>query len=70
VFTPAERSELRDALVAAARADELDAAELARAFGVATETLLTEMGHIDAALAERLAGPLRELAALPAARAD
>jgi predicted nucleotidyltransferase len=40
----------------------LDVSELARAFGVAVEALLTEIGQADAGLAERLALPLRELA--------
>jgi hypothetical protein len=40
----------------------LDISELARAFRVATETLLAEIGQADAGLAGRLAYPLRELA--------
>jgi hypothetical protein len=49
--------------VAAALARSVEAAELARAFGAATELLLAEITHADPALADRLAGPLRELAA-------
>jgi hypothetical protein len=41
----------------------LEAAELIRAFRVATRGLLTEITHVDAALARRLEGPLHELAA-------
>jgi hypothetical protein len=40
----------------------LDGAELRRAFRAATAVLRTEIGHADAALAERLAAPLGELA--------
>jgi hypothetical protein len=40
----------------------LDVAELKRAFGVATQALLTEIGQVDAALAARLSSTLRELA--------
>jgi hypothetical protein len=40
----------------------LEGAELARAFLVATEALLTEIGEVDAALAGHLASTLRELA--------
>jgi hypothetical protein len=36
--------------------------ELRRAFRVATAALVIEVGHVDAALAERLAAPLGELA--------
>jgi len=38
-----------------------EATELRRAFLAATAALRTEIGHADAALAERLAAPLREL---------
>ena len=51
--------------LAGALVRSLDAAELTRAFGVATEALIAEIAHVDAALAGRLAGPLRELAGLP-----
>ncbi|MDQ4132094.1 MAG: nucleotidyltransferase domain-containing protein [Actinomycetota bacterium] len=40
----------------------LDISELKRAFAAVTEALLGEAEHADAALADRLAGPLRELA--------
>jgi predicted nucleotidyltransferase len=40
----------------------LDIAELRRAFGVISEVLLVEIEWVDADLANRLAGPLRELA--------
>src|SRR6202044_1608646 len=40
----------------------LDVGELERAFGVATQALLTEIGQVDAALAARLSPALRELA--------
>jgi len=46
MFTPAQRSRLRDALVSAARADARKA----------------EIGQVDAGLAGRLASTLRELA--------
>jgi predicted nucleotidyltransferase len=39
----------------------LDAGELRRAFGVVTEALIAEVERADADLADRLAGPLREL---------
>jgi predicted nucleotidyltransferase len=39
-----------------------DVTELRRAFRAATAVLLAEIGHADAALAERLNAPLRELA--------
>ncbi|TDD73103.1 nucleotidyltransferase domain-containing protein [Jiangella aurantiaca] len=39
----------------------LDDATLRRAFAVATEALLAEAAHVDPALAERLAGPLRAM---------
>lgn len=39
----------------------LEDAELRRAFAVVTEALLVEIGWVDAGLAGRLAGPLREL---------
>jgi hypothetical protein len=48
---------LADALVRS-----LDRDELGRAFGVVTRALITEIDHVDVALAQRLAGPLRELA--------
>jgi hypothetical protein len=47
--------------IAAALVRSLDPGELARAFGVAVGALLAEVGHVDADLARRLAGPLREL---------
>jgi hypothetical protein len=50
------------AAAAGALVRSLDADELSRAFRVATEALLTEIGHVDAGLAARLADPLRELA--------
>ncbi|MDQ2790862.1 MAG: nucleotidyltransferase domain-containing protein, partial [Actinomycetota bacterium] len=40
----------------------LDIAELSRAFGVIIEALLVEIERVDAGLANRVAGPLRELA--------
>lgn len=40
----------------------LDIAELRRAFGVISEALLVEIEWVDAGLANRLAGPVRELA--------
>jgi hypothetical protein len=43
----------------------LDISELARAFRVATEALLAEAGQVDAGLAGRLSGTLRELAGWP-----
>jgi hypothetical protein len=48
--------------VAGALVRSLDASELTRAFGVATEALLIEIGYVDPALADFLAHPLRELA--------
>jgi hypothetical protein len=39
----------------------LDIAELRRAFGVISEALLVEIERVDADLANRLVGPLREL---------
>lgn len=51
--------------LAAALVRSLDGGELSRAFGVATQALIAEIGHVDAGLAKRLAGPLRELAAAP-----
>jgi hypothetical protein len=51
--------------VAGALVRSLDAGELARAFRVATEALLTEIGHVDAALADFLTAPLAELAGSP-----
>lgn len=41
----------------------LDINELRRAFGVVSEALLAETARVDAGLANRLRGPLRELAA-------
>ena len=41
----------------------LDAGELRRAFSVVTEALIAEVGRVDVLLLERLAGPLKELAA-------
>jgi hypothetical protein len=51
--------------LAGALVRSVDGDELTRAFGVATEALIAEISHVDAALAGRLAGPLRELAGLP-----
>jgi hypothetical protein len=51
--------------LAASLVRSLDGDELTRAFGVATEALIAEIGHADAELAGRLAAPLRELAGLP-----
>ena len=48
--------------LAGALVRSLDVAELGRAFGVATQALLTEIGYVDAALASRLSATLRELA--------
>ncbi|MGI8626815.1 MAG: hypothetical protein ACR2J5_09660 [Geodermatophilaceae bacterium] len=42
----------------------LDDAELRRAFGVASEALLREVGHVDVGLMDGLAGPVRELAGM------
>jgi hypothetical protein len=50
--------------LAGALVRSLDVAELGRAFQVATQALLTEIGQVDAALAERLSRTLRELAGL------
>jgi hypothetical protein len=47
---------LRDGLVR-----ELNAGELARAFGVVAAALVREAGHVDADLAARLAPALREM---------
>jgi hypothetical protein len=47
--------------VAAGLVRSLGAAELRRAFGVVNEALIAEIGRADAGLADRLAGPLREL---------
>jgi hypothetical protein len=47
--------------LAGALVRSVDAAELTRAFGVITEALVIEIRYVDAALAGRLAGPLREL---------
>ena len=49
------------AAVAAGLVRSLDAAELRRAFGAVTAALIAEVGRADAALADRLAAPLREL---------
>ena len=48
--------------LAGALVRSLDRAALLRAFGVVTGALITEIEHVDVALAQRLAGPLRELA--------
>jgi hypothetical protein len=40
----------------------LDAGEIRRAFGVVTDALIVEVGHVDVVLLERLARPLKELA--------
>jgi hypothetical protein len=48
--------------IAGALVRSLDISELARAFRVATEALLTEAGQVDAGLADRLGGIMRELA--------
>jgi hypothetical protein len=50
--------------LAGALVRSLDPAEVARAFGAVTQALLAEIRHTDAALADRLAAPLRELAHL------
>lgn len=50
------------AAVTSALVRSLDEAELRRAFGIASEALLREVGHVDAVLMDRLAGPVRELA--------
>ncbi len=50
------------AAVASALVRSLDEAELRRAFGIASDALLREVGHVDAVLMDRLAGPIRELA--------
>jgi hypothetical protein len=50
------------AAIAGALVRSLAVSELARAFRVATEGLLAETGQVDAHLADRLAGTLRELA--------
>jgi hypothetical protein len=47
----------------------LDVAELTRAFAATTEALLVESGRFDAPLSRRLAGPLREMAAVSSAGA-
>ena len=49
------------AAVAGALVRSLDAAELRRAFGVVSDALIAETAQVDAALANRLAAPLREL---------
>jgi len=51
------------AAVAAGLVRSLDAGELRRAFGVVTAALIAEMERADAALADRLRGPLHELTA-------
>lgn len=48
--------------LAAALVRSVDATELARAFRAVTESLIVEIGLVDAALAGRLSGVLRELA--------
>ena len=53
------------AAAAGALVCSLDMAEIGRAFVVASEALLVEIAHADAGLANRLAGPLRELAGAP-----
>lgn len=50
------------AAVAGALVRSLDGPELARALGVATAALATEIRHIDASRADRLATPLQDLA--------
>lgn len=50
------------AAIAGALVGSLDLRELARAFRIAIDALLVEIGHVDAGLAGRLAGPLKELA--------
>ena len=50
------------AAIESALVRSLDIPELKRAFAVVTEELLAEAERADAALADRLAGPLRELA--------
>jgi len=50
------------AAAAGALVCSLEAAEIRRAFGVASEALLVEIAHADGGLANRLAGPLRALA--------
>jgi hypothetical protein len=51
--------------LAGALVRSVDAGELTRAIGAATGALIAEISHVDAELAKRLAGPLRELAGLP-----
>lgn len=53
------------AVITGALVCSLDTAELRRAFRVASGALLVETGHVDPALASRLARPLGELAGLP-----
>ena len=53
---PAVTAELAATLVR-----ELDSAELARAFEVATRALLAEARHLDPRLADQLTAPLLEL---------
>lgn len=57
---PAETAELATTLVRG-----LDPNELARAFAVATRTLLTEARHLDPHLADQLTAPLLELTRAP-----
>ncbi len=51
------------AALAAGMVRSLDAAELRRAFGAVSDALIAEVGRADAALADRLSAPLKELAA-------
>lgn len=50
------------AAITGALVSSLDEAELRRAFRVVTEALLVEVGQVDTALLNRLAGPLATLA--------
>lgn len=50
------------AVLAGALVCSLDIAELRRVFGVVSEALLVEIEQVDAGLANRQAGPLRDLA--------
>ncbi len=51
------------AALAAGLVRSLDSAELRRAFGAVSDALIAEVGRADAALADRLSAPLKELAA-------
>lgn len=53
------------AAITGALVSSLDEAELRRAFRVVTEALLVEVGQVDTALLNRLAGPLATLAETP-----